>query len=172
MKINRFILFGIIFCISLTSCSKVNYKNVDYNKLFELKLYTDKQTYKTTDKIKIWATLRYVGNKKQIKIWHSKPYISFSITDGKEFEIRSISDCILYSTILIKDQLYEFSYKKSGAFSKDDPKAEYWKKFFEEKDLFLPSGEYTISVSGAFSLSQDDNSINNLKKEIKIKVND
>ena len=47
MKFDKFILYGLIFCILLTSCSKINDKNVDYSKLFELNLYTDKQTYKT-----------------------------------------------------------------------------------------------------------------------------
>jgi len=90
MKIFRILMFVLILCLTLTSCSKTNVnksnanstpvinkvtsteastkENVqDYNKLFELNLYSDKQTYKTTDKIKIWATLKYIGNDSQIK---------------------------------------------------------------------------------------------------------
>ena len=91
-----------ILCITLTSCSKTvneDYKSPsnmvnnilstmestkneqDYNKLFELNLYSDKQIYKTTDKIKVSANLKYIGDDSQVKIWHGDPYISFSITD-------------------------------------------------------------------------------------------
>lgn len=143
----------------------------DNNNLFELNLYSDKQTYKTTDKIKIWATLKYIGSDNQIKIWHSNPYISFSITDGKNFKTGDIFDDLLASTILVKDKLYKFDYAKSGGYSADDPNADYWEKFYKEKDLYLPKGEYTVSVGGAFSLTQNFEK-NNLVKETKIKVED
>lgn len=190
MKTIKIMVFSIIFCLLLTSCSKINVNNKnsinsininvstkainneqDYNKLFELNLYTDKQTYKTTDKIKIWATLKYTGNDNQIKILHSNPYISFTITDGKKFETGGIFDDILTSTILVKDKLYKYDYVKSGGYSADDPNVDYWKKFYQEKDLYLPEGEYIIKVGGAFSLTEDtEKSKSNLIKEVKIKV--
>lgn len=143
----------------------------DLNKQFELKLYSDSQTYKTTDKIKIWATLKYIGSNNQIKIWHGDPYISFSITDGKEFNTGGFFHTILASTILEKDKLYKFDYVKSGGYTEDDPKADFWRKFYAEKDLYLPEGEYTVTVCGAFSFTEDtENSKSNLSEEIKIKV--
>lgn len=143
----------------------------DNNEQFELMLYSDKETYKTTEKIKIWSTLKYMGNNNQIKIWHSNPYISFAISDGKEFNTGNISDDILTSTILEKDKLYKFDYAKSGGYSEDDPKAGFWKEFYAEKDLYLPEGEYTVTVGGAFSLTEDiANSKSNLFKKLKIKV--
>lgn len=143
----------------------------DYNKLFELNLYSDKQTYKTDEKIIIWATLKYIGSSEKIKIWHSNPYISFTITDGEKFNTGGISDDILTSTILVKDKLYRFDYIKSGGFSADEPNADYWKKFYQEKDLHLPEGEYTVKVGGAFSLNENPQmSKSNLIKELKIKI--
>lgn len=143
----------------------------DYNKLFELKLYSDKEIYKTTDKIKIWATLKYIGNHNQIKIWHGDPYISFYISDGKEFDIGGIVHTILTSTMLEKDKLYTFDYSKNGGYSEDDPKADFWKEFYSEKDLYLPEGEYSVRVGGAFSLTEDtEKSKSNLSEELKIKV--
>lgn len=143
----------------------------DFNKQFELDLYSDKETYKTTDKIKIWATLKYIGSNNQIKIWHSNPYISFSITDGKEFDTGNLFDDVLTSTILEKDKLYKFDYVKSGGYSEDDAKADFWKKFYSEKDLYLPEGEYKVTVGGAFSFTEDtQKSKSNLSKELKIKV--
>ena len=195
MKIFKILMFGLILCLTFTSCSKTNAnksnanstpavnkvsstetstENVqDYNKLFELNLYSDKHTYKTTDKIKIWATLKYIGSDSQIKIWHGKPYISFTITDGKAFETGGMFLELLTSTTLLKDNLYKFDHVKSGGYSEDDPDADFWRKFYQEKNLYLPKGEYTVKVGGAFSLFEDtEKSKSNLVKEIKIKVED
>jgi hypothetical protein len=177
MKILKTLIFALVICLSLTGCTKdagftESTVTKDYNKLFELNLYSDKQVYKTTDKIKLWATLKYVGNKEQIKIWHSNPCIGFSIIDGNKFKPGCIYDDILTSTILIKDKLYKFDYVKSGAYSEDDPDADFWRKFLNEKDLYLPSGEYTIQAGGAFDLDENGTESSNMIKEIKIKVED
>lgn len=192
-KILIIILTTIIFAGLFGACSKVSNENdkktlntgnnsttiapiqneQDYNKLFELNLYSDKSTYKTTDKIKIWATLKYIGSENQITIWHGNPYISFTITDGKNFNTGGIFDDILTSTTLEKDKLYKFDYVKSGGYSADDVDADYWGNFYKEKDLYLPKGDYIIGTGGAFSLIQDtEKSKSNLVKELKIKVED
>lgn len=193
-KFKRVILV-FIFCIAVISCAKTADENTrrDTNssnkanntlkkaeatkseqgdsKLFELKVYSDKQTYKTTEKIKIWATLKYIGEDSQIKIWHGSPYISFTITDGKNFETGGVFTQELASTTLVKDKLYMFDYVKNGAYSEDDPDADFWRKFYQEKDLYLPKGEYTIKVGGAFSLTEDtEKSRSNVFQKIKIKV--
>ena len=195
MKIFRMLVFGLISCLIFTSCSKTNTnkssitttttinevsctaestENVqDYNKLFELNLYSDKQKYKTTDKIKIWATLKYIGDNGQIRIWHVLPDISFSITDGKTFKTDEFFITISTSTVLVKGELYKFNYVKSGGYSADDPNADFWKKFYQEKNLHLPKGEYTVKVGGAFSIFEDtEKSYSNLVKEIKITIED
>lgn len=142
-----------------------------YNKLFELKIYSDKQTYKTTDKIKIWATLKYIGKNSQIKIWHGDPYISFYISDGKDFNIGGLIHTILASTELEKGKLYSFDYSKNGGYSIDDPKADFWKRFYAERDLYLPKGEYTLKVATAFSLTEKaGEKSSGLSKELKIVV--
>lgn len=142
-----------------------------YAKLFELNLYSDKTAYKTTDKITIWATLKYVGDTDKIKIWHADPYISFSITDGKDFHTGDAFNDILAATELEKGRLYRFDYSKSGGFAAEDPKAEFWEKFYAEKDLYLPEGEYTVKAATAFSLTEDiAQSKGSLSKEFKIVV--
>lgn len=144
----------------------------DYNEVFELNLFSDKEIYKTTDKIKIWATLKYVGSDSQIKIWHGDPYISFTITDGKDFNTGGFFHDILTSTVLIKDKLYTFDYAKSGGYSADDIDADFWEKFYKEKDLYLPEGEYRVKVSGAFSLHESMKERSNLVKELVIKIDE
>lgn len=122
---------------------------------FVLKLLADKASYTTDEAIQIRATLEYVGEKDTVTIWHGIPYISFSLTDGADFNVDGIIMTVLTSTELNKGEVYEFDYVKSGGFSADDPNAEFWEKFYREEDLRLPAGTYTVSVRGAFSLSED-----------------
>jgi hypothetical protein len=144
---------------------------LDYSKLFELKLYSDKSTYNTSDKIKIWATLQYIGENSHIKIWHGDPFISFYISDGKDFNIGGLVNDVLTSTDLEKGRLYNFNYSKNGGYDADGPKADFWEKFYAEKELFLPQGEYTVKVATAFSLSEDSlKNKSSLSKELKIIV--
>lgn len=144
----------------------------DLRKNFKLNLYTDKNDYKQNEQIKIWATLEYIGSNKQIKIWHGDPYVSFTITDGKEFNTGGIFEQILTSTTLDKGMLYTFNYVKTGGYEEKSPDADFWRKFYNQKELYLPKGNYTIRVQGAFSLDQYGNKItNNLIEERKIRVN-
>ncbi len=178
-KISLLVESLLIVFVILTGCQHENVSNItdsnktvpDYHKLFELELYSDKQTYKSTDKIKIWATIKYIGNNDQVKIWHGDPTVTFNISDGKEFNIGGIINTILTSTMLENGELYKFDYAKNGGYSNDDANADFWKKFYEEKDLYLPEGEYTIKASGAFSLTENlEESKNNLSKQINISI--
>ena len=138
---------------------------------FEMRLYSDKQVYKSAETIKIWATLAYVGDDDTVTIWHGDPYMRFSITDGGDFNADGVSHTILTSTVLKKGELYRFDYEKSGGWSADDPDAAFWEAFYQEEDLYLPAGEYTITVRGAFSLDENvADSQSGLLCELRIKV--
>jgi len=120
---------------------------------FELKIFSDKDSYNATNEIKIWATLEYIGDEDEITIWHGLPYISFSITDGKDFNVEGLCLQLLTSTVLNKGEIYTYNYQKSGGYSASDPAAAFWESFYKQKELFLPAGEYVVSVYGAFYLS-------------------
>jgi len=137
---------------------------------FEMNLYSDKSVYKAMDIINIWATLQYVSDGDEITIWHGDPYMVFSITDGKDFNMDGMVEDILTSTVLEKDKLYHFDFHKSGGWSADDPNADFWDRFYQEKDLRLPVGEYTVTLRGAFSLSMDTWDNSGLVCELAIKV--
>jgi len=138
---------------------------------FELTLFSDKKVYKTTDAIHIWATLKYVGDNDTITIWHGKPYILFSITDGKDFNTIVFIQQILIETVLEKGELYHFDYRKIGGWYNDAPDASFWESFYQERNLYLPEGEYTVSVSGEFGLTEKTSeSPSGLLCELKIKV--
>ena len=122
---------------------------------FCLTLYADNSAYSTDDAIQIWATLEYVGGDNSVTIWHGDPYIVFSITDGADFHVSGLVHDSLTSTILQKGQLYHFDYVKSGGYETLAPDADFWREFYHEEELKLPAGTYTVSVDGAFYLSED-----------------
>jgi len=136
---------------------------------FELTIYSDKEIYKTTDKIQIWATLVYSGNEETVTIWHGLPSIGFSVSDGKDFHTESITLTVLTSTTLGKGVVYSFPFEKTGVYDNNAPNANFWKKYYSNPDLVLPAGEYTITVTGGFSLSPGAIDIG-LSTELKIKV--
>ena len=121
---------------------------------FIMTLNSDKKVYKTTDIINIWGTLEYVGDNDFIEIWHSCPFMLFSISDGNNFDIGGMTIDILTSSILHKNRVYHFDYQKSGGYNENAPDAEYWRNFFSEPDLLLPKGEYTIKLHGHFGLTE------------------
>lgn len=121
---------------------------------FELTLYADKDTYTADEEIHIRATLEYKGLTDTITIWHGDPYLTFSLSDGKDFQTGGLVLTILTSTKLNKGYLYEFSYRKSGGYSENDPDADFWRAFYQEKALKLPAGTYKVSACGAFHISE------------------
>ena len=120
---------------------------------FRLKLHADNSVYRTDEAIQIWATLEYIGEDSTATIWHSNPYVVFSITDGADFHADGVVDSVLTSTELNRGELYRFDYVKSGSYDASAPDADFWEAFYQEDTLTLPAGTYTISVDGAFYLS-------------------
>lgn len=120
---------------------------------FVITLYADKAGYRTDEEIRIRATLEYTGEGNSVTIWHGEPYISFSISDGKDFNSGGLIMTVLTSTKLEKGKVYEYGYTKSGGYSADDPDAAFWEEFYASDTLKLPAGTYTVTVSGMFHLT-------------------
>lgn len=147
------------------------------NNDFIMTLNSDKLTYNTTDIIRIWGTLEYVGDNDTIEIWSGCPFMLFSISGGHDIDFGGVlggaTVDVLVSSVLERGRVYHFDYQKSGGWSTDDPNAEYWENFFGEEDLLLPVGEYTITLNGGFSLSERIlGSESGLSTELRIVVTD
>ena len=168
------VLLGLVLILSATGCAASGpaANSVSASKDgFELNLYSDKQVYSSSDNINIYATLKYTGDGDTVTIWHANPYMSFSITEGKGFDTGGVDDRMLSSTVLVKDKLYNFNYQKTGGWDENSPSASYWSSFYSDPNLVLPMGEYTVTVAGNFSLSEDNPSnLIGLSCEMKIKV--
>ncbi|MCX7745977.1 MAG: hypothetical protein N2645_03655 [Clostridia bacterium] len=144
---------------------------VDSEEVFKFHLYSEKSTYKTTEKIKIWSTIEYIGKNKDITVWSANPPINFIISDGKDFKTGGSVRTVSKSTVYKKGIEYRYDFEKSGGYSADDPRADFWKKFYTEKDLYLPEGVYTVSSGFGFSKSSNSKEIDySQTREFTIKV--
>jgi len=127
---------------------------------FIMTLNSDKNFYSPTDIINIWGTLEYIGDKNAIEIWSGCPFMQFSISGGfDEYDFNSalggFQVDVLVSSTIEKGKVYHFEYIKSGGWDGDSPEAAFWTNFFNEKDLMLPKGEYTITLTGAFGFTEN-----------------
>lgn len=122
---------------------------------FEIRLYADQDDYTTSDEIHIWATLEYQGEGDTVTIWHGLPYITFSITDGADFNTGGMVATILTSTQLRRGEIYRFEFQKSGGYDPAAPDSAFWENYYQEESLHLPPGTYTVTVNGEFSISQE-----------------
>ncbi len=150
----------LLCCVLLLLCFTIHREPVSAECTtddFEMKLFTTKTTWRTDEAIKIWATLKYVGDSKDITIFYAPPYMNFCISGEDEFYGGGLAITILDHTTLKRGKLYSFDYNKAGAYDGNAPDADFWKEFYEDPELHLPAGTYTISVSGAFDLAEDIN---------------
>ena len=122
---------------------------------FEIRLYSEKTFYRMDEAVILWATLEYKGDGNRITIWHGEPYITFSVSDGGDFESGGVVLSVLTSTTLKKGQVYRYEFAKSGGYGETDPNADFWESYYRDPQLHLPAGTYTVSVDGGFYLSPE-----------------
>jgi hypothetical protein len=120
---------------------------------FIMTLNTDKTVYGTSDDIRIWGTLEYIGGGDEITIWHGCPFMHYTVSDGDKFHLGWFQYDILDSSTLKRGVVYHFEYAKSGGWDGNSPEADYWRAFFDQEGLFLHEGEYTVTLYGAFSMN-------------------
>lgn len=161
------VLISLFMCIIviLTACvknkeeEKESPSNIivsNKDEIFELKVYLDKDNYRSKEIIHCYATVEYIGEEDSITIYSSDPLVGFSLKDDKYFDGTYGAETILMHTTFEKGKTVRFDYKKSGGWSEDDPNADFYKKFFSTKDLILPEGKYEISATIEGSLDRND----------------
>lgn len=120
---------------------------------FTIVLHSDKALFRQDEKITLYATLTYAGPQSSVTIWHADPYLTFELVDdhGERFT-DNLAKMSLSSTSLSKGQVYIHPFKKAGSYSESDPKANFWRRFYKDPDLYLPAGNYTATAIASFSL--------------------
>jgi len=126
--------------------------------IFELDLHLEKLEYKTTEKIDLYATLKYVGNSKDIVIYSGTPYVIIYVDDGSGPSYVQL--LTLMTTLLNHGQVYKYEYPTRVR--NNDP----------IQDLYLPPGEYTVGVLTDFSLTVGGERYDVPEKTIKFIVTD
>ncbi|KRE24924.1 hypothetical protein [Paenibacillus sp. Soil522] len=131
-----------------------NPKLVHRDELFELKLNIEKTTFSADEPIPYTASLTYIGDGDSFTVWGSHTIIGFRITDGLDFDMEGATTLELTATKLLKDKTVVYPFAKSGGYSNNDPKADFWREFYNEKELILSPGKYLIEAVCLFSLDE------------------
>ncbi|CAM4471572.1 hypothetical protein FHS16_004351 [Paenibacillus endophyticus] len=166
-------LFLIAIMIMLTSCGAHHGEGGQVNKidaelahklaepklhhkdeLFEMTLNIEKTAFAKGEPIDYSVSLTYIGDQDSITIWGPSTYLVFYLTDGKRIEMEGANTTELQPTVLKRGEKHHFPFHKSGGYSQDDPDASFWKTFYGEKELLLPSGTYLIAANTDFSLDE------------------
>lgn len=137
---------------------------------FQVKTYINKLEFEENEEINIYSTIEYVGENNSISVWSGEPYFHHLIHNGEEYINDDTIETILKETVLKKGDIHTIPFSKSGGYSQDDPKAEFWKQYFSEKELKLPKGDYTFTAKTGFFLDMDQQESITLKTEFVVKV--
>gem|GEM_PF-674846 len=136
---------------------------------FLVKTYINKLEFKEKEEISMYSTIEYIGEKDSITIWSGEPYFHYEIYDGKEYFSEGMTQDILKQTVLNKGEIYTIPFSKSGGYSEEDPKADFWKQYYSEKELKLPKGKYFFTAYTDFSLNKEQ--VENIMLKIEFEVN-
>lgn len=160
-----------------SACSVMNNKQqesitvIESDDIFEIKLYLDKDIYREDEVIDCYAILEYIGDDDSILVYSSSSLVNFGLIDGKYFDGDYIVNNVLVTTEFKKGKTIRYDFTKSGSWHRDDPYAEFYKKYFEDKELRLPSGEYEIFTEIVCSIGDPGIPKYKLKAKADIKIN-
>ncbi|AOT71441.1 hypothetical protein [Geosporobacter ferrireducens] len=182
MKRTKIYVIIVIAALFLTACYQnpvsQEAENTEYqvflaeDKNFKVKTFINKLQFTENEEINIYSTIEYIGDEDSINIWSGEPYFHHIIFSGEEYFNESLTLDLLKETVLKKGEIYTIPFSKSGGYSADDPKAEFWKQYYSEKELKLPKGKYSFIASTAFSLDEEQKQRVELKTEFTVKVNE
>ena len=164
MNRKKYLIISIIFFITLITFIGCGEKKKEItpitenmkDEIFDIKLYVDKYEYTEEEIINSYATLEYIGEEDSITIYSADPLVGFALKDDKYFDGLYMSNDILMTTTIKKGEILRFDFSKSGGWSAEDPHADFYEKFYSEKELILPAGTYEISATISCSFDHDD----------------
>lgn len=115
----KYIIINILIITILTGC-KENIKDIGNSSTvtkdeFELTISTAKNVYDidklfSSKPLDIIATIRYLGDKDKITIWHGRPIVAISLRHkNKKLDLDAIIEQELNSSIIKRNEKYLFS---------------------------------------------------------------
>lgn len=137
---------------------------------FTVKTYIEKLKFQEDEKIGLYSTIEYIGEKDSIDVWSGDPYFQHMIYKNGEIFSGGSTLQLLKKTELKKGEIYTIPFSKNGGFDENDPDAEFWRDFYSEKELRLPRGEYIFSAITDFTLDEAQKERVTLKTEFPVEV--
>jgi len=124
---------------------------------FRLTIATDHDRYRAGQVIEVEATLTFLGpDPATVALGSGSGLVGFgmvsedpAIVIGAAFT----TDCAPWP--VVRDEVIEYPFSKSGGYGEDDPLAPFYRTYFDMPELRLPAGTWTISAGGGFSTGAD-----------------
>ncbi len=119
--------------------------------LFRLTIGADRGRYAADEPIEIATTLRYIGDEPATVSSSGAGLVAFGIEqlDGPvDAGWARNDDCARFDYRPGEVEAIEF--QKSGGYSNDDPMADFWREFFADPELRLPTGQYRITARAEY----------------------
>ena len=113
------------------------------NSEFRVRLFSDK-VFDVGKEITAYAEAEYIGPERSAYICHSAPCITISLKGGIYNIGGSVDNIGVYET-WPKGKVYRFDLVKGGGWDKED--AAFWEEYFSVPEIYVPEGEYTLTVN-------------------------
>jgi len=124
---------------------------------FIFRLSSEKEVYKTGEKVELYGEIVYIGDKEEITLNHASSAIYFSIFESvRGYHIYDVVQDIGASTTLKQGQSYQKKYNKDAGFYSDRESEDY-EEFIEDfwdRDDF-PAGYYEVSGVTEFAVDSE-----------------
>jgi hypothetical protein len=136
---------------------------------FKVTVFINKFTFNENEKIDMFSTVEYLGDKEEIDTWAGRPNFKYIIYDGENYYSEGMQLDVLEKTTFQKGEVYTYPFKKSGGWSEDDESADYWRAYYTDPELRLPAGTYEIRAYCDFSFN-DTTPFEEYKQEVKFEI--
>jgi hypothetical protein len=117
---------------------------------FIYRLFSEKAEYKGKEPVKLYATLEYVGDQKEITLFHGFTPLGFQLLEKtRNYKIDQAMPAILKSAVYKRGVPVRTDYTKGGGYAETDTKAytNFIKDFWSNG---LPTGDYVVDGSAQF----------------------
>ncbi len=143
---------------------------------FRYRLVTEKAEYIENEPVKIYAELEYIGNKKEIEIFHAaSPFYFPMVEKTRDVQISYAMAQPLVSTTLSKGVPIRQDYAGSGGYSSEEEEEyiNFIKRIMKNE---FPVGHYVVDGAAAFSVRTNGETSEkreySIKTQIEFKVNE
>ena len=122
---------------------------------FSITITSIRAQYAAGEVIEVEASLLYDGDQPEVTVGGSNTLIGFGIeqVDGTlRMDPASDASCNLHTLAAGVDLVEPFS--KSGGYSDTDPDADFWREYFSDPSLQLPTGAWRIKAIATFGLDE------------------